>query len=229
MKITLAPTKTIIQEKCLWKHVTCLTVWILLSFSPPLSSLFPAAGFYETLLYCSFALLSLSFHIWPCVFLFPPLLFLFGRFNAFTPPLHSCACFIHQSQHYLTNPTASSFAPLHLPLHHPPSNTWSVPGGLYTPRYSAPLLPLTESLEVSLVLICWWSSLRPYSNSREFTHIYTHTHIHTMDLVEVINSLEMLGISFFLEQKWSLLESIKVPVSINKIVMMLIDMTQFDH
>lgn len=50
-----------------------------------------------------------------------------------------------------------------------------------------------------------------------------------MDLGEVINSLEMLGFSFFLEQKWSLLESIKVPVSINKIVMMLIDMTRFDH
>lgn len=47
-------------------------------------------------------------------------LFLFGRFNAFTPPLHSCGCFIHQSRHYSTNPTASSFAPLHLPLHHPP-------------------------------------------------------------------------------------------------------------
>lgn len=100
--------------------------------------------------------IPLSLHIWPFLFLFPLLLFLFGRFNAFTPPLHSCGCFIHQSRHYSTNPTASSFAPLHLPLHHPPPhppNTWSVPGGLYTPSSSAPLLPFTESLEVSLLLI----------------------------------------------------------------------------
>lgn len=96
---------------------------------------------------------SLSSHL--AISLFVSSSPLLGCFNAFTPPLHSCGCFIHQSRHYSTNPTASSFAPLHLPLHHPPpsTNTWSVPGGLYTPSSSAPLLPFTESLEVSLLLI----------------------------------------------------------------------------
>lgn len=139
--------------------------------------------------------LSLSFHIWPCVFLFPPLLFLFGRFNAFTPPLHSCACFIHQSQHYLTNPTASSFAPLHLPLHHPPPTH-----GLSLEACTLPDTLLLSSL--------WLSPWRSHSYSYvgdllwdlivQGIHTYIYTHIHTMDLGEVINSLEMLGFSFFL-------------------------------
>lgn len=123
MKLTLVPTKT---QSLFIKHFYI----VHFPFAPSLHpSLFTSGHF--------------SFF-----------LFLFGRFNAFTPPLHSCGCFIHQSRHYSTNPTASSFAPLHLPLHHPPlPNTWSVPGGLYTPSSSAPLLPFTESLEVSLLLI----------------------------------------------------------------------------
>lgn len=153
----------------MWKHVTCLSIFESLNLAPHCLLLFPLPFFpfqHSLTVYLPF---PLSLHIWPFLFLFPPLLFLFGRFNAFTPPLHSCGCFIHQSQHYSTNPTASSFAPLHLPLHQTPRNTWSVPGGLYTPRYSAPLLPFSESLGVSLILTFWWSSLRPYST--ENSHI----------------------------------------------------------
>lgn len=75
----------------------------------------------HSLHYCSLLLPAfISFHILPFLFSFLPLFFLYGWLNAFTPPLHSCGCFIHQSQYYSTNPLASQFAPPYLPLHRPP-------------------------------------------------------------------------------------------------------------
>lgn len=198
MKITLAPTKTIIQEKCMWKHVTCLSIFdslnLTLLLSPTVFSFSSCRFLWNTPLLFICPSLSLSFHIWPCLFLFPPLLFLFGRFNAFTPPLHSCGCFIHQSQHYLTNPTASSFAPLHLPLHHPP----------WTHGLSLEACTLPDTLLLSSLWLSPWRS-HSYSYFGDLLwdlivqriHTYIYTHIRTMDLGEVINSLEMLGFSFF--------------------------------
>lgn len=86
------------SDSCSPSLLPCL---LLFQSSPSLqcTSLFP-----KTLLYCSFSLHCLSLHIWPILFLFPPLLFLFGRFNAFTPPLHSCGCFIHQSTALFNQP-----------------------------------------------------------------------------------------------------------------------------
>lgn len=147
-------------------------------------------------------------------------LFLFGRFNAFTPPLHSCGCFIHQSRHYSTNPTASSFAPLHLPLHHPPP---SPTHGLSLEAYTLPApLPLS-----SLLLSPWRSHSYSYFSALlwnltvQQTHILYTVYIHTAWLLPKLGKVwKCWGYEYKNKRGRSLME---VPVSINKTVMMLKD------
>lgn len=158
----------------MWEYVwASLTVWFLFSLSPPVlqcTSLFLKHFF---IVHFPFTVSLLS-HLANSLFVSSSSS-LVALMHSHHPFIHADVLFI-KAQHYSTNPTASSFAPLHLPLHHPPPhhNTWSVPGGLNTPSYYAPSSFFTEALEVSLVLIFWCPSLKPYSTENVYT-VYIHT------------------------------------------------------
>lgn len=106
------------QNRCentsghLWQSDSCSP-----SLLPCLAMYIP---FSKTLLYCSFSLHCLS-PFTSGQFSFCFLLFLFGRFNAFTPPLHSCGCFIHQSTALFNQPHGIFVCSTPPPTPSPPS------------------------------------------------------------------------------------------------------------
>lgn len=109
-------------------HLSLLITHSLPAFRPPLSSLSTS---FSPVPHSFFSSSSSSSSLCGC-------------FNAFTPPLHSRWCFIHQSRRYSTHPLASYFLPrpstaatlLLFP------NTWYIPGGQGTPSYFPPLFLL---------------------------------------------------------------------------------------
>lgn len=78
--------------------------------------------------------------------------------NAFTPPLHSHKCFIHQSQHSSTTPgilacSAQSPTPSPSTLLRP--NTWCIPRGPRTLSFFLPLALIVHATMLLLLYIQW--------------------------------------------------------------------------
>lgn len=75
--------------------------------------------------------------------------------NAFTPPLHSYKCFIHQSQHSSTTPgilACSAQLPIPSPSILLRPNTWCIPRG---PRTLSFFLPLALIVHGTMLLLLY--------------------------------------------------------------------------